>query len=95
MPEPSLDVNGEYEADSRNKNMQFNSQNNRDIKNRLGTKMNASNRNRSFSSFLSQQEAYGAFESLHNDGKGVNSSIVSRHNASVSSHNLSSFYSAN
>jgi hypothetical protein len=59
-----------------------------------GPKQGASNRNKSFSSFLSQQEAYGAFESLHQDGK-VNQSQISRHNISTSSHNLSSFYSAN
>ena len=55
-------------------------------------------RNRSFSSFLSQQEAYGAYESINNIGEKVgngnnqaNVSAISRQ----SSHNLSSFYSAN
>ena len=50
-------------------------------------------RNRSFSSFLSQQEAYGAFESLNpiNEKGANNVSAISRQ----SSHNLSSFYSAN
>ena len=50
-------------------------------------------RNRSFSSFLSQQEAYGAYESLNvPETKGANNiSAMSRQ----SSHNLSSFYSAN
>ena len=56
-------------------------------------------RNRSFSSFLSQQEAYGAFESLNagqsqNPGA-VNQSSLSRQSNQQSTHNLSSFYSAN
>lgn len=86
----------EYEGESRNKNASaFNSNlSNVSKGGKLFNKNNSNARNRSFSSFLSQQEAYGAFESIPNDGK-VNSSQISRHNASISSHNLSSFYSAN
>lgn len=91
LPTPAVESHPEYEGDSRTK--QFNSNLSHQSKGVL-PKNNNNVRNRSFSSFLSQQEAYGAFESLPNDGK-VNQSSFSRHNASTSSHNLSSFYSAN
>lgn len=50
-------------------------------------------RNRSFSSFLSQQEAYGAYESMN--GLQENKAANNMSQISRQSHNLSSFYSAN
>ena len=61
------------------------------------TRPGGTQRNRSFSSFLSQQEAYGAYESMNalNDNGGKASNNMSAISRGQSSHNLSSFYSAN
>lgn len=68
FPNQSIEGNPEYEGESRNKS-HFHSNASNISKGKSGNKLPTNNRNRSFSSFLSQQEAYGAFESLPNEGK--------------------------
>lgn len=64
LPNQSVQGNTEYEADSRNKSHFNSNASNVSKGGKSVTKEQGKNRNRSFSSFLSQQEAYGAFESI-------------------------------
>ena len=50
------------------------------------------NRNKSFSSYLSQQEVYGAFESIQIKNQNIKKPVLQRN---LSTHSLSSFASAN
>jgi hypothetical protein len=73
-----------------NRRNHFNSNQSYQSDKSVGVKSNK-DRNRSFSSFLNQQEAYGAFESIQVQNPKVKNNL-SRH---MSTHSLSSFASAN